>query len=100
MRLRLKATLDNLQVKVTSGEVLPRFLYYWLLHLYNEGLIRSWLTKSVIPSLTIENLGNLPFYDRRIKDVAQIGTNLSNYDFVVQRKGNHAGKPTWKEWRP
>ena len=101
MKLKIKDASkvqgEVLMVKVTSTEVYPRFLYYWVLNLYNSGLIKTAVMESVIPYLTVESFGNLPFYDRRIKDIAIVGTNLQEYDFVVQRTGKYAGKPTWTE---
>ena len=94
---KVRAAQDNIYVKVTGSDVVPRFLYYWVENLYNTGRFKSLQVDSVIPGLRTVDVGMMPFYNQKIKDVATLSTIPKDYDFIIQRKGERAGRPSWPE---
>ena len=87
---KVRAAVDNIYVKVTSPDVVPRFLYYWMENLYTRGKFKPLGLRTV-------DVGQMSFYNQKIKDVATLSTTPKDYDFVIQRKGEQAGRPSWPE---
>lgn len=83
---------DTIKVKVTDPEILPKFLYYWMQHLYNSGKMAPVISGSVIPGAAVSRLKSLPFYNRTLGDVASFSTTGEDFDFEIQRTGQNVGK--------
>jgi len=90
---KLAAAVGNtIKVKVTDKEVNPKFLYYWVQHLYNSGKIKEIVEGSVSPQIVISRVKQLPFYNKTLGDVASFSTEGEDFDFEIQRTGQNAGK--------
>jgi len=83
-----QAAPSPLRVKVTSPQVDPKFFRFWMEQLYNSGAYRPLTQGAVQQGIRASDVLELPFYNVKIKDVAQIGQNLPDYDFLIQRVGN------------
>lgn len=83
-----QAAPSPLRVKVTNPQVDAKFFRHWMENLYNSGAYRPLTSGSVQQGIRASDVLELPFYNVKIKDVAQIGSNLQDYDFLIQRVGN------------
>ena len=82
------AAPSPLRVKVTNPQVDAKFFRLWMENLYNSGAYRPITHGAVQQGIRASDVLELPFYNVKIKDVAQIGSNLPDYDFLIQRVGN------------
>ena len=81
---KLAAAVGNtIKVKVTDKEVNPKFLYYWVQHLYNSGKIKEIVEGSVSPQIVISRVKQLPFYNKTLGDVASFSTEGEDFDFEI-----------------
>ena len=83
-----QAAPSPLRVKVTNPQVDAKFFRLWMENLYNSGAYRPITHGAVQQGIRASDVLELPFYNVKIKDVAQIGSNLPDYDFLIQRVGN------------